>query len=122
LDVTKPELGTKRRCNSCETKFFDLNKDPIVCPECMAVFAPPQPDAVRPRRVPDRRPSPAEKVTTPNVPKEFVSLEGANADTETEAPTADAKEVDGGLNLLEDQDENLDATDTIGADFEKDDI
>jgi uncharacterized protein (TIGR02300 family) len=35
-EVTKPELGTKRRCNSCTTKFFDLNKDPIVCPKCMA--------------------------------------------------------------------------------------
>jgi Protein of unknown function (FYDLN_acid) len=30
FNMTKPELGTKRRCNSCATKFFDLNKAPIV--------------------------------------------------------------------------------------------
>jgi len=39
--MTKPELGTKRRCNSCATKFFDLNKDPIICAKCAAVFVPP---------------------------------------------------------------------------------
>src|SRR5271163_820680 len=52
LHVTKPELGTKRRCNSCETKFFDLHQEPIVCPKCSAVFTPPRPDPVRLRRPP----------------------------------------------------------------------
>ena len=36
--MAKPELGTKRACQNCSTKFFDLNKDPIVCPKCSAVF------------------------------------------------------------------------------------
>ena len=119
--MTKPELGTKRRCHSCEAKFFDLNKNPIVCPNCSAVFAPPQPDPARPRRVPDRRPGAAEKMTTLNPPNELVSLERANADAETEVPSAEAKEAEGGL-LLEDQDENYDAADVIDADIEKDDI
>jgi uncharacterized protein (TIGR02300 family) len=34
----KPELGTKRQCQNCAAKFFDLNKDPIVCPKCGTVF------------------------------------------------------------------------------------
>jgi uncharacterized protein (TIGR02300 family) len=36
--VTKPELGNKHRCQQCGTKFFDLNKSPIICPKCGAVF------------------------------------------------------------------------------------
>jgi uncharacterized protein (TIGR02300 family) len=36
--VAKPELGTKRQCQNCAAKFFDLNKDPIICPKCGTVF------------------------------------------------------------------------------------
>lgn len=36
--MAKPELGLKRQCQSCATKFYDLNKDPILCPKCGAVF------------------------------------------------------------------------------------
>jgi uncharacterized protein (TIGR02300 family) len=36
--VAKPELGTKRVCQSCGAKFYDLSKDPIVCPKCGAVY------------------------------------------------------------------------------------
>jgi uncharacterized protein (TIGR02300 family) len=36
--VTKAELGVKRRCLSCNKPFFDLNRAPIVCPSCDAVF------------------------------------------------------------------------------------
>jgi hypothetical protein len=56
-----------------------------------------------------------------NVPNEFVSLEGTNADKETESPTADAEGVDGDVLLLDDQDEKLEATEIIDADIEKDD-
>ena len=34
--VAKPELGSKQKCLNCGTKFFDLNKNPIVCPKCGA--------------------------------------------------------------------------------------
>src|SRR3974377_114742 len=36
--VANPELGTKRLCASCGAKFYDLNKDPIHCPKCGAVY------------------------------------------------------------------------------------
>ena len=36
--MAKPELGTKRLCGSCGAKFYDLAKDPIVCPKCGTVF------------------------------------------------------------------------------------
>jgi uncharacterized protein (TIGR02300 family) len=36
--VAKTELGAKRQCQNCGAKFFDLNKDPIVCPKCGTIF------------------------------------------------------------------------------------
>ena len=36
--MTKANLGLKRSCQSCGAKFYDLNRDPIVCPKCNAVF------------------------------------------------------------------------------------
>ena len=36
--MAKPELGTKRVCLSCGTKYYDLQKSPITCPNCGTVF------------------------------------------------------------------------------------
>jgi uncharacterized protein (TIGR02300 family) len=36
--VAKPEWGTKRECAECATRFYDLNREPIVCPSCEAVY------------------------------------------------------------------------------------
>lgn len=36
--MAKPDLGNKRQCQSCGAKFYDLNKDPILCPRCGTVF------------------------------------------------------------------------------------
>ncbi len=35
--MAKLELGNKRTCQQCGTKFFDLNKNPVICPKCGAV-------------------------------------------------------------------------------------
>ena len=32
--MAKPELGTKRVCVACSTRFYDLTKSPAVCPKC----------------------------------------------------------------------------------------
>ncbi|NCB49266.1 MAG: TIGR02300 family protein [Alphaproteobacteria bacterium] len=32
--MVKPEWGTKRRCLDCGAFFYDMRKDPIVCPKC----------------------------------------------------------------------------------------
>jgi uncharacterized protein (TIGR02300 family) len=36
--VAKSELGAKRQCQACAAKFFDLNREPIICPKCGTVF------------------------------------------------------------------------------------
>jgi uncharacterized protein (TIGR02300 family) len=32
--MAKPELGNKRICVACSTRFYDLNKQPAICPKC----------------------------------------------------------------------------------------
>ena len=38
--MAKPEWGVKRLCQSCATKFYDLSRSPIACPQCGARFDP----------------------------------------------------------------------------------
>src|SRR5262245_4321149 len=37
---TKAQRGTKRTCQNpeCGSRFYDLNRDPIVCPICESVY------------------------------------------------------------------------------------
>jgi uncharacterized protein (TIGR02300 family) len=37
---TKAERGTKRTCQNpeCGSRFYDLNRDPIICPICQSAF------------------------------------------------------------------------------------
>jgi uncharacterized protein (TIGR02300 family) len=81
--VAKPELGNKHQCQHCGTKFFDLNKSPVVCPKCGAVQ---QVTAARMVRagVPDDDEVEAETGA------ELVSLDEAEAAEETIDVGADA--------------------------------
>ncbi len=36
--MPKTEWGVKRTCPNCETRFYDLQRAPILCPECGATF------------------------------------------------------------------------------------
>jgi uncharacterized protein (TIGR02300 family) len=132
--VAKPELGTKRLCASCGAKFYDLNKDPIVCPKCETVFHP----VVVTRARPDlaRTPvAPLAPEATPEAPEpaevELVSLEEADAENEgsKKAPAADVDTEDdvevaddaGGEDdtfLETDEDEGDDVSDIVGGDRE----
>jgi uncharacterized protein (TIGR02300 family) len=39
--ATKQARGTKRTCQNpeCGSRFYDLNRDPIICPICESVYA-----------------------------------------------------------------------------------
>jgi uncharacterized protein (TIGR02300 family) len=120
--MAKPELGTKRVCDNCTRKFYDLNKDPIVCPTCATVFVPPKPAPARPGRV--MYPRPAVKTAIPNVPAEFAPLATTDEDTEdVKSPAAeediDDKKADASFIVLEADDEE-DAADIIGDGVKKD--
>ncbi len=100
--MAKAELGVKRRCLSCSAPFFDLNRTPIVCPKCAAVFQ--VIEVVRsstkysPARRPDfKRPAPAAPVETENVlladdEEEAVLLADEEEDADAAAVEPDEQE------------------------------
>ena len=119
--LAKPALGTKRICSGCEAKFYDLGKDPIVCPSCDTVYAIPKAPPPRggrayaPRSAYDPKAQSANAMGTlkeadaPGVADE--ETEGAQGDTadaevaEIEDVEADGTEEAGGVPMLEELDE-----------------
>jgi uncharacterized protein (TIGR02300 family) len=80
--LAKPELGSKHQCQNCGAKFFDLNKDPIVCPKCGTVFQ----GAARARAAVKPEEEEAELSTPAGV--EVVSLDEVEAGEEKAAEPA----------------------------------
>ena len=38
--MAKPEWGAKRICHNCGARFYDMLRDPIICPKCSTPFDP----------------------------------------------------------------------------------
>lgn len=36
--LAKVEWGTRRTCQGCATPFYDLQKNPIICPNCQSPY------------------------------------------------------------------------------------
>ena len=88
--MAKPELGAKRQCQACAAKFFDLNRDPIVCPKCNTVF---QGAAVRAERVSAKDEESEDEAAPAGV--EIVSLDEVEAAEEKAAdPVVDDIDVE----------------------------
>lgn len=116
--MAKPELGSKRQCQSCSAKFFDLNKEPILCPKCGAEF---QVVALRaPVRAASSDDDEADEI--PNV--DLVSLDDADAEKAVAAVEDDIEiEDDGDADetfLEEEEGDADDVSDLIDSDLQDD--
>lgn len=100
--MAKPELGFKRQCMSCGAKFYDLNRDPIVCPKCGTVF-----QAVAPTRV---SPPAAAAAPRPQRVEEEPELENAAGPEVVSLQDAEADEAEKETVLEED----IDIADDVG--------
>ena len=112
-DVARAELGTKRVCPNCGTKYYDLNRDPIICPKCGTHFE--APARTRPPIAPVPEPVKVEE-EAPAVEAEFISLE--EADQEAAGPVEEEEEevaIAGEAEdpFLEDEDEEGDDVTSI---------
>jgi len=92
--VAKPELGAKHQCQSCATKFFDLNRDPIICPKCGTTF-----QAIPIARAPVRASAVAAvrdegEIEPETAGVELVSLEEAEAGEKPEPVADDEIEIE----------------------------
>lgn len=117
--MAKPDLGSKRQCQHCATKFFDLNKSPILCPKCGATFvaAPTRASAARAAVVDD------EEAEVENG-AELVSLEDADAEDKAVEAVADVEIEDEGADddtfLEEEEEDDDDVSDLIDGDLKDD--
>ncbi len=100
--MAKPELGTKRVCVACGTRFYDLAKTPAVCPKCGTEQPIEQP---RPRRS-------GGNVAEDKRPKKPVPVSD-DGDVEVEG-VEESEEED----VLEDASDLEDDADAIGPDIE----
>jgi uncharacterized protein (TIGR02300 family) len=110
--LAKPELGSKHQCQNCGAKFFDLNKDPIVCPKCGTVF---QPVALRARPAAKAEEEEDTEVATP-AGVEVVSLDEVEAGEEKAAAEPVGDDID-----VEDDAEDDTADDPFLEEEEEDD-
>ena len=96
--VAKPEWGTKRICPSCGTRYYDLLREPVICPKCSTPY---DPEAF----LKSRRARPI-----PPAEKELDSVGTGELDTELETEEADVVEEDDEavpLEEAEEEDEEL---------------
>ncbi len=126
--MAKPELGSKRQCMSCGAKFYDLSRDPAVCPKCGTVFQaaaltrvpPPAVARAAPAAVADEDETELEAVGP-----ELVSLEDVEAgEAEKDLPGDDDIDVADDVTddtFLEEEEGEDDVSGLIDGDIEEDD-
>jgi uncharacterized protein (TIGR02300 family) len=116
--VAKTELGQKRVCTSCAAKFYDLNKDPIVCPKCGTVFD--ASAAAKPRRA---RAVAEEKPVKKKAPKlaevADAELPDADADTGVEDDEEEEGVIEDASELGEDDDDMAEVIENVDEESER---
>src|ERR1044072_97310 len=95
--LVKSALGTKRICGGCAAKFYDLGKDPIVCPTCDTVFviAPPAPVGGRHGATPRSAYDPKAPTANAMAPLKEADAPGLSDDAEEKEDAGDDAEVAG---------------------------
>lgn len=101
--LAKSEWGLKRTCLSCSARFYDMQRDPIVCPNCEAEFDPLA--LVRPRRARAAAASQAKAKADAKaaVPEAAAETSGDEEELAEEAIDVETDDID----LGEDDEEDL---------------
>jgi uncharacterized protein (TIGR02300 family) len=122
--VARPELGLKRQCMSCGAKFYDLARDPAVCPKCGAVYQAVATSRAAPPAL--SRSSNDDEEETDEKGPELVSLDEVEAAEDEADPTPEDDSVEDGDSteddtFLEEEDTgDDDVSDLIDGDIEND--
>lgn len=121
---SKAARGIKRLCQGCGSKFYDLNRDPIICPMCGALYqdetiahkvdhlaeSDDSDDIVDTENGPDI--VSLEEVASDEDSENLPKIEGDDLDLEDDAEIPDAGDED--VFLEEDDEGNTDVTGIIG--------
>ena len=128
--MAKPDLGSKHKCQNCGTKFFDLNKSPIVCPKCGETLTTAGPMATSSRAAAREPAVVEEEEPEAETGTEVLSLDDADqaedgkvavvvAEDDVDVEDDDAASDDDTF-LEEDEDDGGDVSDLIDGDLEDD--
>ena len=118
--MSKAELGTKRVCPNCGTKYYDLNHHPIVCPKCGTIFEVVATTTRARAAVPAKVVAPREEEEVAPEAAELVPLEEADEEAadsgqvKTEGEEAEEGEAEEDTFLEEEEEDEEDVGDIIG--------
>jgi uncharacterized protein (TIGR02300 family) len=101
--LVKADLGLKRVCPSCGSRFYDLQKRPIECPKCAFAF---EPDAIYKQR----RPRQPEPVAAEPVRSQTDDEDEDAEEEEEDAPEGVEKIADESPLIVSDEDEDEEET------------
>lgn len=117
--VARPELGNKRVCLDCGSKYYDLNRDPITCPKCGTIFEVAKPAPVDVAETDEPEEAVAEETSaSENEDAEVISLEDADAEQASaiEVPDLDDDDNSDDADVFLDDEEDEESLDAIGLD------
>ena len=116
--MAKVELGVKRSCLSCDMRFYDFKRSPIICPGCGTEFDPE--NLVKARKG---------RAAPKSIAKAQVSREGDDADDVYNSDFDLDDDVDADISVEEidddidfNDDDDVDVDDADGPGFIRDDI
>ena len=114
--MVKPELGTKRICPNCGARYYDLHRDPVICPKCKAAFDPET--VLKTRRA---RPAPPPEVPIEPVVDEEIDTTIVPEEVEVEAEAEEvaiegAEEAEAEEGEEEEEDEVIEDASELGED------
>ncbi|MFZ4789059.1 MAG: TIGR02300 family protein [Beijerinckiaceae bacterium] len=120
--MAKPDLGTKRQCLSCGSKYYDLGKDPAVCPRCGTIY---QPAVALRSRAEAKVVDEDEEVEVEIDAPELISLEEAEVEESEKDPVIDDVEIDDDIDadddfLAEEEEGDDDVSALIDGDLQDD--
>jgi uncharacterized protein (TIGR02300 family) len=118
--TTKADRGTKRTCQNpeCGSRFYDLNRDPIVCPICSSEYVLTASPAAGPAAAAEKKPRaamkksvyPVEGIKPPDAPEAEGDEVLADVEEDTEPTAAEDDETF----LEEEEEDGSDMSNIIG--------
>jgi uncharacterized protein (TIGR02300 family) len=82
----------KRTCQSCGARFYDLHRDPIICPKCATVYDPDATARTRRTRAVAAAPKPSAARPAPNL-AEAPEADVGDEDIEVTEEEGEAEEI-----------------------------
>lgn len=115
--------GLKRICTGCGTRFYDFKKRPIICPQCQEQFSGEIKVKTRRGRVPAAveepvaKPANDDNTEVAETQSDTVSLEDIK---ENEDAADEDIELEGGIEEIEEMDDDDDIEEDLDVDVKKD--